>query len=86
MAETWPGLWTLIMRTTRIRAGLPQDTFYLAGGPLDRKSQKHTVAAISTSEAEYFAPCKACQQVLCLRMLISTLGYDRGADTSVVRG
>ena len=55
--------------------------FHFAGGPLDWKSQKQSIVALSTVEAEYLTLSKAGQQSVYLRHLMSTIGCDQKTAT-----
>ena len=46
---------------------------YLASGPVDWRSTKQTVVAISTAEAEYVAMSKACMMILHFRDLLESI-------------
>ena len=56
---------------------------YLAGGPVDWRSTKQTVVAISTVEAEYVALSKACGIVLHFRHLMKTIRKEQKSATVV---
>ena len=55
---------------------------YLAGGPVDWRSTKQTVMAISTVEAEYVALSKACGIVLHFRHLMKTIRKEQKSATN----
>ena len=57
---------------------------YLAGAPVDWKSAKQTVVAVSTLESE-FALAKACLIIIHLRHLLKAISSEQGEATVVLR-
>ena len=56
---------------------------YFAGGPVDWRSTKQTVVAISTVEAEYVAMSKACLMILHFRNLLGSINEKQNQATVV---
>ena len=56
---------------------------YLAGAPVDWKSVKQTVVAVSTLESEYVALLKACLMIIHLRHLLKTISSEQTRATVV---
>ena len=55
--------------------------WYLAGAPVDWKSVKQTVVAVSTLESEYVALSKACLMIIHLRYLLKTISSEQSETT-----
>jgi len=49
-------------------------TYFLAGGPISRRSEKQRSVALSSTEAEYMALSSACKEAILMRRLINEIG------------
>ena len=56
---------------------------HIAGGPVDWRSTKQTVLAISTEEADYVAMSKACVMILHFRNLLESINEKQKQATVV---
>lgn len=75
-------LWDKVVEKKQRKNGI---VMFLAGGPVDWRSMKQTVVALSSAEAEYVAMSKASTLILHYRHLLDTINETQ-AEATGLRG
>ena len=57
--------------------------FLCCSGAISWNSKKQPTVALSTTEAEYMAACKATKEAIWLRKLLTDLGYSQNSPTTI---